>query len=160
MKSNVYLVYIHIYQVYDRSFSHALSYGGAFSHALSYSRISHMSFVISLSYTILYIYRKTLLQLISSPYSPNDGIIEYMELTSQDFMLSGFLWHVSNTDIALVYPVIYADIHVIWLVVLGVPIIHKSLSEQQFIRFRLRKTMQCVWDVLPIRSKYLRLPQR
>ncbi len=34
---------------------------------------------------------RLLLQLISSPYSPHDWIIEYMELTSQDFMLSGFL---------------------------------------------------------------------
>ncbi len=47
----LYLVYLHIYQVYDRSFPHALSYGGAFPHALSYGRISHMSVVISLSYT-------------------------------------------------------------------------------------------------------------
>ncbi len=33
-------------------------------------------------------------------------------------------------------------------------------SEQWFIKFRLRKTMQCVWDVPPIRSKRPRLPQR
>jgi hypothetical protein len=51
IKPNVYLVYMHIYQVYDRSFPHAMSYGGAFSYAISYGRFSHMSVVISLSYT-------------------------------------------------------------------------------------------------------------
>ena len=50
---------------------------------------------------------KTLLQSISSPYSPHDGIIKYMKLTSQDFILSVFLWHVSNTDIHLVQLVIW-----------------------------------------------------
>jgi hypothetical protein len=43
---------------------------------------------------------------------------------------------------------------------LYIPILRKSQSEQWFINFRLWKTMQCVWDVLPIRSKYPRLPQR
>ncbi len=52
----------------------------------------------------------------------------------------------------------------IWCFILAIylciPIIRKSLSEQWFIKFRLRKTMQCVWDVPPIRSKHPRLPQR
>ena len=66
---------------------HALSYGGAFPHALSYG-------ICPLSY-LCHIY--LLLQSLSSPYSSPDWIIEYMELTSQDFRLSGFLCHVSNT---------------------------------------------------------------
>ncbi len=46
-------LYTRIFQVYDRSFPHAMSYGRAFIHALSYGRISHTSVVISLSYTSL-----------------------------------------------------------------------------------------------------------
>jgi hypothetical protein len=61
-------------------------------------------------------------------------------------------------------PSIYRYIRRIWryilVIYLDIPIIRKSLSEQWFIKFRLRKTMQCVWDVPPIRSKHPRLPKR
>ncbi len=85
--SALYLVYWILYLVYNshilskwQVFFHALSYGGAFSHALSYG-------ICPLTY-LCHIHLQ--LQSISSPYSPHEWIIEYMELTSQDFMLSGF----------------------------------------------------------------------
>ncbi len=113
----LYLVYMRIYQVYDRSFSHALSYGGAFYPCpVIWQNQPYVHCHIS----VIYIYRKTLVHLICYPYAPHDGIIEYMELTSQDFMLSGFLWHVSNTDMHLVQLVIWHVFQRIWQDILGV----------------------------------------
>jgi hypothetical protein len=74
------------------------------------------------------------------------------------------VWFKVKEAFKVYVPSIYWYIRSIWgfifEIYLYIPFIRKSLSEQWFIKFRLRKTMQCVWDVLPIRSKHPRLPQR
>ncbi len=97
-----YLVYVPKYQVYDWSFSMPCHMEGPFPMPCHMADSRQYDPFVHCHISVTYIYS-------FSPFPPTHCVIQYLITYDMYFRYAGFLWHVSNTEIHLVYAVIYSS---------------------------------------------------